>query len=115
MLAVSGALDTLALIAGALVESPTYRLILHGFSAAVVAEAVYGYALVVTRVGATLRRYAMLETGTAALHLVLGVALARTFGLAGAFAALALSSGAGAAVAARGRDHPASTRQRCVA
>ena len=101
MLAVSGALAAVALAAGALVESPTHRLILHGFSAAVVAEAVYGYALVVTRVGATLRRYAMLETGTAALHLVLGVALARTFGLAGAFAALALSSGAGAAVAAR--------------
>jgi O-antigen/teichoic acid export membrane protein len=48
-----------------------------------------------------LRRYALLEAGTAALHLVLGVALARAFGLAGAFAALAVSSGVGAGVAAR--------------
>jgi O-antigen/teichoic acid export membrane protein len=101
VLAVSGALAAAALVVGALVESPSHRLILQGFAAAVVAEAVYGYALVVTRIGATLRRYALLEAGTAALHLVLGVALARAFGLAGAFAALALSSGIGAAVAAR--------------
>jgi len=99
MLAVSGALATVALVASALVESSTHRLILQGFAAAVVAEATYAYALVVTRVGATLRRYALLEAGTAALHLLLGVALARAFGLAGAFAALALSSGLGAAVA----------------
>ena len=101
MLAVSGALAVVALVASALVESSTHRLILQGFAAAVVAEAAYAYALVVTRVGATLRRYALLETGTAALHLLLGVTLARAFGLAGAFAALALSSGLGAAVAAR--------------
>ena len=101
MLAVSGALAVMALVASALVESSTHRLILQGFAAAVVAEAAYAYALVVTRVGATLRRYALLEAGTAALHLLLGVTLARAFGLAGAFAALALSSGLGAAVAAR--------------
>ena len=101
MLAVSGALAVVALVASALVESSTHRLILQGFAAAVVAEAAYAYALVMTRVGATLRRYALLETGTAALHILLGVTLARAFGLAGAFAALALSSGLGAAVAAR--------------
>jgi O-antigen/teichoic acid export membrane protein len=101
VLAVAGALAAAALVAGALVESPTHRLILQGFAAAVVAEAMYGYALVVTRISSTLRRYALLETGTAALHLVLGVALARAFGLAGAFAALTLSSAVGAAVAAR--------------
>jgi O-antigen/teichoic acid export membrane protein len=101
MLSVSGALATTALVASALVESPTHRLILQGFAAAVVAEAVYAYALVVTRVGGTLLRYALLEAGAAALHLGLGVALARSFGLAGAFAALALSAGVGAAVAAR--------------
>jgi O-antigen/teichoic acid export membrane protein len=101
MLAVSGVLASLALVSAALVESPTNSLMLQGFAAAVLAEAVYGYALVSTRVGATLRRYALLETGTAALHLVLGVALARMFGLAGAFAALALSASAGAAVASR--------------
>jgi O-antigen/teichoic acid export membrane protein len=101
MLAVSGALAIVALVASALVVSPTHRLILQGFAAAVVAEAVYGYALVFTRVRATLLRYALLEAGTAALHLILGVTLARTFGLAGAFAALAVSAGLGAAVAAR--------------
>jgi O-antigen/teichoic acid export membrane protein len=101
MLAVSGTLAVLALVAGALVESPAHQLILQGFAAAVVAEAVYGYALVATRLGGTLRRYALLEAGTAALHLVLGVTLARTFGLAGAFAGLALASAIGTAVAAR--------------
>lgn len=101
MLAVSGALAAVALVAAALVESSTHRLILQGFAAAVIAEAVYGYALVATRVRASLRHYALLETGTAALHLVLGVMLARAFGLPGAFAALALSSGVGAAVAGR--------------
>jgi O-antigen/teichoic acid export membrane protein len=101
MLAVSGVLASLALVAATLVESPTNSLVLQGFAAAVLAEAVYGYALVSTRVRATLRRYALLETGTAALHLVLGVALARMFGLAGAFAALALSASTGAAVASR--------------
>lgn len=101
MLAVSGVLAGLALVAAALVESPTNSLVLQGFAAAVLAEAVYGYALVSTRVRATLRRYALLETGTAALHLGLGVVLARMFGLAGAFAALALSASAGAAVASR--------------
>ncbi|HEU4524920.1 MAG TPA: oligosaccharide flippase family protein [Gemmatimonadales bacterium] len=101
MLAVSGALAAVALLAAALVESPAHRLILQGFAAAVVTEAAYGYALVATRVSGTLGRYAMLEAGTAALHLLLGVVLARAFGLAGAFAGLALASGAGTAVAAR--------------
>ena len=101
MLAVAGALATGALLASALVQDPGSRLVLQGFAAAAVAEAVYGYALVVTRVRTTLLRYALLEAGTAATHLVLGVLLARTFGLAGAFAALALSAALGTAVASR--------------
>ena len=101
IMAVSGTLAGGALLASAVVQSPTHQLILQGFAAAVVAEAMYGYALVVTRVRTTLLRYALLEVGTAAVHLVLGVALARTFGLAGAFAALALSAALGVAVAAR--------------
>jgi len=101
VLAVSGALAAAALVASALVVSPTQRLILHGFAGAVVAEAVYGYVLVYTRVRTTLLRYALLEAGTAALHLVLGLALAHTFGLAGAFAALALSAALGVLVASR--------------
>jgi O-antigen/teichoic acid export membrane protein len=49
----------------------------------------------------TLFRYSLLEMGTAALHLGLGVILAWWFGLAGAFAALALSSAVGAAAASQ--------------
>ena len=104
MLAVSGTLAAAALVASAVVPSPSHRLILQGFAAAVVAEAVYGYALVCTRVRTTLKRYATLEAVTAAIHLTLGVALAWSFGLAGAFAALAISSLAGAAIASRWVD-----------
>ncbi len=104
MLAVSGTLATAALVASAVVPSPSHQLILQGFAAAVVAEAVYGYALVCTRVRTTLKRYATLEAVTAAIHLTLGVALAWSFGLAGAFAALAISSLAGAAIASRWVD-----------
>ena len=57
--------------------------------------------LVYTRVRTTLTRYAKLEAGTAALHLVLGVLLAWAFGLPGAFAGLAIASAAGVAVASR--------------
>ena len=101
MLAVSGTLAVAALVASAVVPSASHRLVLQGFAAAVVAEAVYGYALVSTRVRTTLTRYAALEAITAAIHLGLGVTLAWSFGLAGAFAALAISSLAGAAIAAR--------------
>ena len=101
VLMVSGALAAGALVWSALTVSPTHRLVLQGFAAAVIAESAYGYALVATRVGTTLRRYALLEAGTAGLHLVLGVAMARAFGLAGAFAALALSAAVGVAVASR--------------
>jgi O-antigen/teichoic acid export membrane protein len=99
MLLVSGTLATAALVASAVVADPASGLTLQAFAAAVVAEAVYGYALVYTRVRTTLLRYAMLEAGTAALHLGLGVTLTWSFGLAGAFAALALASALGAAVA----------------
>jgi O-antigen/teichoic acid export membrane protein len=101
MLIVAGTLAVGALALSALVSAPTHRLILQGFAAAALAEAVYGYALVVTRVRTTLRRYAMLEAGTAVAHLVLGVALARMLGLAGAFMGLALASALGAGVACR--------------
>jgi O-antigen/teichoic acid export membrane protein len=101
ILTVSGTLAAIALAASLLIPEPHHQLILRGFAAAVVAEAVYAYALVTTRVQTTLLRYAVLEASTAALHLGLGVLLARTLGLAGAFAALALSSGLGAAAASR--------------
>lgn len=101
MLTVSGTLAVVALVLSAMVSAPAHRLVLQGFAAAVLAESIYGYALVITRVRTTLRRYAMLEAGTAAAHLVLGVALAGTLGLAGAFLGLALASALGAAVASR--------------
>jgi O-antigen/teichoic acid export membrane protein len=104
VLAVSGVLALAAILASVLVESPTHRLTLQGFAAAAVAEAVYGYTLVATRLRTTLLRYALLEAGTAALHLVLGVALAAAFGLAGAFAALALAAAVGTAIASRWLD-----------
>ncbi len=101
VLAVSGALATIALLLSALVAAPNHRLILQGFAAAVVAESVYGYVLVFTRVRTTLLRYALLEACTAALHLGLGVILAWRFGLAGAFAGLAIAATLGAAAASR--------------
>ncbi len=84
-----------------MVASPDLVLLLRGFAPAIVAEAVYAYVLVYTRVRTTLTRYAKLEAGTAALHLLLGVLLAWAFGLPGAFAGLAIASAAGVAVASR--------------
>jgi O-antigen/teichoic acid export membrane protein len=104
LLAAAGALAAAALVAAELVAAASHRLVLQGFAAAVVAEAVYGHAMVLTRIRTTLQRYALLEAGTAALHVVLGVALAQAFGLAGAFAALAVSAAFGAAVASRWVD-----------
>ncbi len=52
----------------------------------------------------TLRRYAVLEAATSALHLVIAVALARVWGLSGALAALAIASAAGFAIATRWID-----------
>lgn len=101
ILLVSGALATVALVLSAFVATPQHRLILQGFAAAVVAESLYSYVLVWTRVRTTLLRYALLEASTAALHLGLGVLLARSFGLAGAFAALASAAAIGALAGSR--------------
>jgi O-antigen/teichoic acid export membrane protein len=101
MLSVSGALAVVAMLVSLAVPSPDDRLLLRAFAAAVVAESAYAYVLVATRVRTTLQRYAALEAGTAALHLLLGVTLAWSFGLAGAFAALAIASSIAVAVASR--------------
>ncbi|MBA3318895.1 MAG: oligosaccharide flippase family protein [Gemmatimonadales bacterium] len=98
ILVVSGSLAAVALLLSAFVAAE-HRLILQGFAAAVVAESVYGYTLVWTRIRTTLLRYAVLEASTAALHLLLGVWLARSFGLGGAFAALAIAAALGAGAA----------------
>ena len=76
MLAVAGALAALALVASVVVSSAETRLLLRGFAAASVAESAYTYALVATRVRKSLRHYAGLETGTAALHLAASLGLA---------------------------------------
>ena len=101
MLAVAGALAALALVASAVVSSAETRLLLRGFAAASVAESAYTYALVATRVRKSLRHYAGLETGTAALHLAASLGLAGLWGPAGGYAGLTLANLAGLAVAAR--------------
>ena len=89
VLLVGGILSLLALGAALLVQNSEYRVLLVGFAVASLAELLYGYALVCTRIRSGLRRFAILETSTAALNLVLAVALARIWGLAGAFAGVA--------------------------
>jgi len=99
VLLVSGSLAAVALTASFVVAGADLRLLLRGFAAAGIAESVYGYALVSTRVRRSLRHYAALEAGTAALHLLAAVGLARLWGLPGAYAGLALANLAGLAAA----------------
>jgi O-antigen/teichoic acid export membrane protein len=101
ILLVGGALAAVAIAASLVVDDRHDRLLLRWFALASLAELVYGYAMVCTRVRTGLRRFAMLETSTAALHIVLAVALARVWGLAGAFAGLATANLIGIAVASR--------------
>jgi O-antigen/teichoic acid export membrane protein len=89
-------------IAGSLVTAdPSTRLLLRGFAAASLAEALYGYGLVCTRVRGNLRLYSILESGTSVLHVIFAVGLASVWGLAGAFAGLTLANLVGIAAASR--------------
>jgi O-antigen/teichoic acid export membrane protein len=101
MLLVAGTLAAAALAASVAVAGDDLRLLLRGFAAAAPAEALYGYALVCTRVRKSLRHYALLEAGTAGVHVVAAVGFAHLWGLAGAYAGLALANLAGLAVASR--------------
>jgi O-antigen/teichoic acid export membrane protein len=101
ILLVTGTLASLALAASAMVPDASHRLLLRAFAAAALAEGLYNYVLVFTRVRTSLRRYAILEAATAALHLALGVTLARIWGLPGALAGLALASATGSVIASR--------------
>jgi len=92
ILAESGTLASIALVASFVVRDPVHALALRGFAAAVVFEQAYTYALVWTRVRTTLRRYASLEMANAALQCVCAVSLAWAWGLPGAFAGMALAS-----------------------
>jgi O-antigen/teichoic acid export membrane protein len=100
-LILAGGLALVATVASFLVADPRQQLLFRAFAAAVVADGLYNYALVCTRVQTTLRRYAILEATTAALHLGIGLVLARIWGLPGALAALAIASAAGFAIATR--------------
>ena len=101
VLLAAGTLAGLALAASVVVTNPDYRLLLRGFAVACLAESVYGYALVCTRIRSTLRVFSILETGTALLHVIFAVSLALVWGLPGAFAGLALAYVVGIGAAAR--------------
>ncbi|MFL5401802.1 MAG: lipopolysaccharide biosynthesis protein [Gemmatimonadales bacterium] len=100
ILLVGGGLSAIAAAASFAVSDGQYRRLLLGFAVASLAELVYTYAMVCIRVRTGLRRYAILETSTAALHVLFAVALAHVWGLAGAFAGLALANLIGLSVAA---------------
>jgi O-antigen/teichoic acid export membrane protein len=101
VLVVSGAIAGLALGASFLVQGEPNRLLLRGFAAASLAEALYGYALVCTRVTRNLRRYSLLESGTSVLHVLCAVGLASVWGLGGALAGLTVANLFGFAAAVR--------------
>jgi O-antigen/teichoic acid export membrane protein len=99
-----GGVAGLGLAASFVVPDPQYRLLLRGFAAASLAEAVYNYALTCIRVRASLRIYAVIETGTAVLHVLCAVALGWIWGLAGSFGGLVAANLIGIAAAARWVD-----------
>ncbi len=98
---ISGLLATATLVTSALLHDPRHVLALRGFAVAVIAEQLYVYTLVCTRVRQDLRRYAVLETTHAALQLVCVLTLAWLAGLGGAFLGLALASLIAVAIANR--------------
>ena len=108
VLLVSGGIAGVALVWSFLTTDPPTRLVLRGFAAASLAEALYGYGLVCTRVRGNLRLYSMLESGTSVVHVVFAVGLAWIWGLAGAFVGLTLANLVGIAAASRWLEiHPA--------
>ncbi|MFL5459342.1 MAG: lipopolysaccharide biosynthesis protein [Gemmatimonadales bacterium] len=101
VLLLSGGLSLLALTASFLLPDQSHRVVLRGFAAAGLAEAIFGYALVCTRVRGSLRLYSLLESGVSVLHVVCAVALASVWGLSGALVGLTLANVLGIAAAAR--------------
>jgi O-antigen/teichoic acid export membrane protein len=104
VLLISGSIAGLALAASILVTQEELRVLLRAFAFAGVAEAVYGYALVCTRIGGDLRRYSLLESGTSALHVLCAVGLAWHWGLSGAVTGLVIANLLGLALATRWVD-----------
>jgi O-antigen/teichoic acid export membrane protein len=101
VLLVSGGIAGLAFGCSFVAQDTSDRLLLRGFAAASLAESLYGYALVCTRVRGNLRLYSLLETGTSVLHVIAAVAFAWLGGLAGAFVGLTLANLLGIAAASR--------------
>jgi O-antigen/teichoic acid export membrane protein len=101
VLLLAGGISGIAFAGSFAVDDPSDRLLLRGFAAASLAESLYGYALVCTRVRGNLRLYSLLETGTSAVHVIAAASLAWVWGLAGAFAGLTLANLLGIAAATR--------------
>jgi O-antigen/teichoic acid export membrane protein len=99
ILLAGGSVAGLGLAASFAVSDPQYRLLLRALAAAALSEALYNYALTCIRVRSSLRMYAVIEAGTAVLHVVLAVGLGWLWGLAGAFGGLVVANLAGIAVA----------------
>ena len=75
-----------ALLASFIVTDPAWQLALRAVSLGVLLEELWVYATTYLRALRELRRYAVLEIVSAALHLVAAIALAFAFGLRGAIA-----------------------------
>jgi O-antigen/teichoic acid export membrane protein len=96
-----GSVSIFGLAASFVVPDPQYRLLFRGFAAAAFSEALYNYALTCIRIRCSLRMYALIEAGTAILHVVLAVGLGWLWGLPGAFGGLVLANLVGIVAAAR--------------
>ncbi len=104
VLLVSGSIAGFALGGSFLVSGEPVRTLLRAFAFAGLAEALYGYALVCTRIRGDLRRYSLLESATTLLHLVTAVGLAWHWGLNGAFIGLVIANLLGLALASKWVD-----------
>jgi O-antigen/teichoic acid export membrane protein len=91
-LATFSALGGAALAASFVVNDARLVLGMRAFAAGVIAEQAVVYALTYVRSRGDLRRFALLELASAALHVLVTTALALAWGLAGAFAGFSLAS-----------------------
>jgi O-antigen/teichoic acid export membrane protein len=92
LLLTSSGLAVVSLTASFFVASDRSAIWLRALAAAVVAEQLWVYGLVYLRAQGGLKRYAVLETIAAAVHLLLTVTLAWRWGLPGALVGFALAA-----------------------
>jgi O-antigen/teichoic acid export membrane protein len=100
-LLLGGGISVVALGCSFATASAADRFVLRAFAAASLAECLYSYAQVCTRVRGNIRVYSLLETGTSVLHVICAVLLGSIWGLAGAFAGLTLANLLGVLAASR--------------